>query len=120
MAPALRVLIVDDDVISRQVLLHILHVRGDEAVACDGAEEALCLLARERFDVLLTDHVMDGMCGAELVRIAHRRCPDMRCVVLSGRPEPLGIAPQVPWLQKPPSADALGRALSGTSGIQAL
>jgi CheY-like chemotaxis protein len=108
-----RVLVVDDDAIAREMLLHVVRMRGHQAVACEGAEEALCLLAGARYDVLLTDHVLDGMCGAELLRIVRQLHPTVRCLVLSGRPAPSDLAFPVPWLMKPLRHDDIERALAG-------
>lgn len=110
-----RVLVVDDDPFMRMVLLRSVGMRGHDVTTCDGAEEALCLLASETFDTLVTDQVMAGMCGAELVRIVQQRYPHMRCVVLSGLHAPNGFTPQVHWLAKPCPPEVLDAALSAAS-----
>lgn len=62
-----RVLIVDDDADGRILIARILEGRGAEAVCASSAEEALELLQRERFDVLLSDIGMPGTDGFQLI-----------------------------------------------------
>jgi diguanylate cyclase (GGDEF)-like protein len=65
------VLVVDDEAFFRRLFSDILAEEGDyqiEAVA--SGEEALTRLTRGGIDVLITDMVMPGICGLDLVRHA--------------------------------------------------
>lgn len=77
------ILIVDDDLDTREGLMTLL---GDEhdCVAASSAEEAIRLLAARPFDLLLTDIHMPGASGLELCRLAHKLCPDTVVIVVSG------------------------------------
>ena len=63
-----RVLIVDDDRGSREVVA--ANLAGREAIVrtADSADEALCLLRQEPFDVLIADIGMPGEDGLALIR----------------------------------------------------
>ncbi|EMG38445.1 PAS domain S-box [Desulfocurvibacter africanus PCS] len=64
----LRVLLIEDDLISQVYMDHFLRREGHApALAVDGSS-ALAALARERFDVVLTDIEMPDMDGVEILR----------------------------------------------------
>ncbi|MGH9442727.1 MAG: response regulator [Thermoanaerobaculia bacterium] len=63
-----RALIVDDDHDSREVVAEILGVAGVEVRSASTLREALELLGRERFDVLVSDIAMPEGDGYDLIR----------------------------------------------------
>ena len=77
-----RVLAVDDDQPTREMLERSLTLRGFECVTLGSAVEAAELLAEEDFDVLLLDILMPGRSGMELLRVVAGH-PRMAVVVLS-------------------------------------
>lgn len=105
-----EILVVEDDDDTREVLAYVLHVHGLETRSCSTGEEALALVCSHHFDALITDQVMPGMTGLELVRRARSVDPELRCVVLSGYSAPSDA--DVPWLQKPISIGALVEVLA--------
>jgi CheY-like chemotaxis protein len=64
----LRVLVVDDESDTRELLATVLTQLGAVVVTASSGEEALALLARERPDVLLSDIEMPGSDGYTLIR----------------------------------------------------
>ena len=81
----IRVLLVDDHVVVREGLRHVLgaahgfHVAGE---AGTGAE-ALVLAADLRPDVVLLDLTMPGMSGLDVAAALRERLPEVRVLVLS-------------------------------------
>ena len=63
-----RVLVVDDDEAGRDVVAMHLQAREATVVSASSADEALEILLRERFDVLLVDIAMPDQDGYELIR----------------------------------------------------
>ncbi|MDO9014411.1 MAG: ATP-binding protein [Polynucleobacter sp.] len=59
-------LVVEDHPASRQVLSLQLEALGAKVVVCENAGQALSLLKQHQFHVMLTDHSMPGMHGADL------------------------------------------------------
>jgi len=59
-------LVVEDHPASRQVLSLQLEALGAQVTVCENAGQALTLLKKQPFDVMLTDHSMPGMHGADL------------------------------------------------------
>ena len=64
----IRVLVVDDEPDGRALIARILEAQGAQPVCASNATEALELLARERFDLLLSDIGMPEVDGLELIR----------------------------------------------------
>jgi PAS domain S-box-containing protein len=63
-----RILIVDDDQDGRVLMARVLEGRGAFTTCVTTAEEALAILERDRFDVLLSDIGMPSVDGYELIR----------------------------------------------------
>jgi len=80
-----RILVVDDDIIQREVTLRLLTRLGYQAHAVTGGEEALTHLADHPQDLLLLDMIMPpGIDGTETFRRALEICPDQKAIILSG------------------------------------
>jgi two-component system response regulator HydG len=78
-----RILIVDDDPATCEVLEEALELRGLEGASRTSAAEALALLGAEDFDVVLTDLNMQGTSGLELCQQVAANRPDLPVVVLT-------------------------------------
>lgn len=79
-----KILFVEDDETLLNLYSDYLQDEGMNVVrACDG-EEALNLLHREKFDLLITDVRMPKMSGIELLRQVKEIQPDLPSVIVSG------------------------------------
>jgi CheY-like chemotaxis protein len=97
-----RALLVDDEELVRQSTADMLGEMGFEVLEAGSAEEALqAVRAGAPLDLLVTDHLMPGMSGAELARQARALRPDLPVLIVSGYAELEGIAPDLPRLVKP-------------------
>jgi two-component system, chemotaxis family, CheB/CheR fusion protein len=72
----IRVLVVDDEVSTREVLTEILLSFGAETQACDSVREALVLIPQFRPDVLVSDIAMPGEDGYTLIRKLRALSPE--------------------------------------------
>ena len=79
-----RILIVDDESVIRTLLSAVFQGAGFEVRAAAAAHEAVRLLEAEPFDAVLSDIVMPGMDGHELMRWVNERHPNTVCVLMSG------------------------------------
>ena len=112
------VLLVEDDAAVRGFAARVLAERGYIVLEAPDAETALGLAAARPgpIELLLTDVVMPRVSGPELAaRLAAER-PDLRVLYTSGYAEShLGrsdsLAPDIAYLPKPFTADALARAI---------
>jgi len=71
-----RVLVVDDHAIVREVIVRVLEQSGARVTAVPGVPEALEAFRRERPDVVLSDVEMPGEDGYALIRKVRALPPD--------------------------------------------
>jgi len=83
MNPRLRVLVVDDERLSRISMVCQLKDAFYEAEACESASVALSALARANWDVVVTDLRMPGMSGLELLAEIRRQYPAVDVIVIT-------------------------------------
>jgi DNA-binding NtrC family response regulator len=79
-----KILVLDDDRDTADLLAATLVHAGYEAVAVTDGDAALAKLDTETFDALLTDLHLDGTDGLDVCRKAIERCPDLPVVVVTG------------------------------------
>jgi two-component system sensor histidine kinase EvgS len=68
-APAGKILVAEDNAISRELLMYQLQTLGREAVAVTDGHTAISAWRTGDFTLLLTDLEMPGMSGCELARL---------------------------------------------------
>ena len=86
-APAVRVLIVDDDLALRTIL-SVMLTHADflcRTAAC--GEEALSLLARQEFEIVISDLRMPGISGIDLLIEVRQRYPRLAFLMVTGEDE---------------------------------
>ena len=83
MAAKEKILIVDDEPGVRQLLKALLERKGYRPTCLEKAEDAVELLARERFSLILTDLRLPGMKGEELVAWLKRQKIQTPVIVIS-------------------------------------
>lgn len=80
-----RILIVDDDQALREFLEQVLREEGFQTAGASNGEEALKLMEESSFDLIMTDLIMPGTGGFEVLRrlqTGRRRIP---VLVISGK-----------------------------------
>jgi PAS domain S-box-containing protein len=70
---AVRILIVEDQADTLEMLDTSFRSRGYQTIACSSAGEALECVVREQFDILISDIAMPDMDGLQLIRKLRRR-----------------------------------------------
>jgi response regulator RpfG family c-di-GMP phosphodiesterase len=81
--PVRRVLIVDDELRLRQVLMRLMARDGFECAEAGSAEAALAYLERTPVTLVLSDLRMPGMDGTELLRAIRERWPETAVVMIT-------------------------------------
>ena len=120
----MRVLLIDDDPMVRQVLAETLADEGIEVDGLANAEDALVLLGAGQVpDVLVADiDLGPGLSGLDLAAIARERHRAVEVVLISGKPPGPGqISPDrhERFLQKPFAAAALAEAIRAAAAAAA-
>jgi len=83
MSPKLRVLVVDDERLSRETTRQQLREAGYEAEAVENAFKALQQLEEDRWDVVLTDLRMPTMDGLEFLKKVKQNSPDVEVILMT-------------------------------------
>lgn len=79
-----HILVVEDDVQFRQMLLDMLQQDGHQLASAGDGAEAIKLLATLRPDVIITDILMPGMDGVELIMALSRQGHATPMIAMSG------------------------------------
>lgn len=111
-----RALVIDDDASVRRALLEAVGLLGYEADAAENGPRGIALFVRRRYDVVLTDLLMPGMTGWQVldtIRELNQRTP---VILVTGAPiaaDDRRLArPGVALVRKPVDAGALEAALA--------
>jgi signal transduction histidine kinase/CheY-like chemotaxis protein len=80
----LELLLVDDDPLVLSNTTAMLEDLGHRVITASSGEAALKLINTQRFDLLLTDHAMPHMTGAQLVGEVRLRHPELSIVIATG------------------------------------
>lgn len=80
------VLIVDDVAITREMLYELLAGYDYNPLTCSSAAEALIMLREYPVDIIVTDQVMPGMDGWDLLRNVRKEWPQLAILLYSAKP----------------------------------
>jgi DNA-binding NtrC family response regulator len=83
---SIRVLVVDDEPTLRATCVSVLKLQGFDVSSTERGEEALHLVRRQDFDIMLLDLYMTQVSGMELLRAALHRRPETLVVMMTGDP----------------------------------
>jgi PAS domain S-box-containing protein len=108
----LRILAVDDDALVLMNTSAMLAEMGHEVTEAYSARDALTAIEARGYDLVITDHAMPQMTGAQLALRVRELRPDLPIVLATGYAElPSGDDPGLPRLSKPFSEADLARAV---------
>jgi len=79
-----RILVIDDEDVVRGLVVEILETAGHAAVGAESAERALTLLESSDFDLVVSDVVMPGLSGLELLERVRERRASLPVVLVTG------------------------------------
>jgi two-component system response regulator HydG len=82
---AVKVLVVDDDPLILKVWRVILRSDEFEVTVCANGQEALQALAASKIDVVVTDVMMPGIDGMELLRRVKQARPEIEVIVMTAK-----------------------------------
>jgi signal transduction histidine kinase/ActR/RegA family two-component response regulator len=82
--PGVRILVVEDDDFVRESMVESLEALGHAVAQAPNGEAGLRELQRARPDLIITDYLMPGMTGAELVLRAREELPGVPMIIATG------------------------------------
>ncbi len=83
---SIRILVVDDEHSLRESCASLLTSEGFKVTVCGRGEEAVRIVKRQQFDILLLDLYMSQVSGLEIMRHALQANPDSLVIVMTGNP----------------------------------
>src|SRR4051795_13479417 len=79
-----RILVIDDELVIRELMMEILETDGHEVVGAETVDCALALLEHEEFSLVVSDVVMPGLSGIELLEAVRARRASLPVVLVTG------------------------------------
>jgi two-component system OmpR family response regulator len=79
-----QILAVDDDLASRLLLQKSLKNDSYHVAVCESGEKAIQLIRKEKYDLVITDLIMEGIGGLELLGEIKKIAPDLSLILLTG------------------------------------
>jgi len=83
---SIAILVIDDERTLRESCKTVLDAEGYRVEACGSGEEALRLVKRRRFDIVMVDLYMTEVSGMELLRAILEAAPETIVIVMTGNP----------------------------------
>lgn len=108
----MKILLVEDEEDLVSAMVQRLKFRGIEASCALNGQQALGLIGKESFDVVVLDLKLPGMSGVEVHSTITKERPDLPIVLITGHgapPDQLGLDPAGEYiiLEKPVKLDIL-------------
>jgi len=82
--PIRKILVVDDEISLRMVLIKALEKSGYHCKEAEDAEKAIILIESEPFDLIISDISMPGMDGIELLKKIKLHHPEIDFIIMTG------------------------------------
>jgi len=79
-----RILVIDDEDVIRMLVVEILESAGHEVTSAESAEVALALLEHAEFDLVVSDVIMPGLSGLELLEAVRAHRASLPVVLVTG------------------------------------
>jgi CheY-like chemotaxis protein len=117
---ALRILVVDDQEIIRELIAELLEAEGHSAQAVADGDAAIAQLASGRWDLVISDQSMPAMTGSQIAAEMRRKNLRVPFILLTGFGDEMRAKGGNPegvdlLLSKPVTASSLRRALREVS-----
>lgn len=105
-----RILLVDDNTVVRDMLVDLVAALGYQVDAAANGEQALALFDRGQYGMVLTDLLMPGMSGWDVLAALRQRDAHIPVIIVTGSPvvgDPRAFQSGVAILKKPVDVTAL-------------
>ncbi len=125
MTPKAKILIVDDEIGTRDILQQILKEMKYDVQAVANGYKAIEIIKEEKFDVLITDIRMPGIDGLSVLEVAKKIDPDIEVIMITAYASLKSAIEALrdgaaDYLMKPINIDELKATLRNALGKQML
>ncbi|HZB23644.1 MAG TPA: response regulator [Gaiellaceae bacterium] len=79
-----QILVIDDEPVIRELMREILQLDGHHTIGAETAERALELLEQQQVSLVVSDIMMPGLSGLELLEEVHARRPSLPVILVTG------------------------------------
>jgi len=79
-----KILLVDDNIMMRRLIVHLFRNEKIEIDEASDGREGLNKISTNIYDLVITDIVMPGMEGIEMIIEVKRNLPNLKIVAISG------------------------------------
>ena len=79
-----RILVVDDNILMRKLIINLFNKDEVELDEASDGKEGLQKMTVNPYDLVITDLIMPGMEGIEMIRRAKRNYPGVKIIAISG------------------------------------
>lgn len=115
-----NILIIDDDPVIRSLLQSFLSLKRYKVKSVSAGIDALNILAKKPFDIVITDMKGDGVCGPELIKKVRSVCPDIKLIAMSGDTSfdkmPENLKANISMIRKPFRLEEMESLIADLSG----
>ena len=80
----MKIIIVDDEMDLVETLIERLSLRGITAKGASTGAEAIQVISKQSFDVVLLDVKVPGMSGLQVLRTIKEKSPEQKVILLTG------------------------------------
>ncbi len=113
------ILIVDDEAIVRESIRDWLTDAGYQVATAESGEEALEIIEKQDFSLIIVDLRLPGMHGIDVLREVKTKRPEIKSIVITAYPTDLSAAEAkklgaIDYLVKPVAPDDLERVIRET------
>jgi YesN/AraC family two-component response regulator len=79
-----KILVVDDNLMMRRLIINLFTDQNLEFDEASDGNEGLEKIRQHNYDLVITDIVMPGMEGIEMIMQAKKHIPDLKIIAISG------------------------------------
>jgi len=122
-SPNAKVLVVDDEKSIRLTMGHFLSAGGYQVETAETVDAAKTMIRENAFDVVVSDIVLPGVSGVELLQFVRETAPAVQVIMMTGQPDLETAAATVrlaasDYLAKPVTKNALLRSVANATRVK--
>jgi PAS domain S-box-containing protein len=120
-----KVLVIDDEKCIRVTVREFLQSDGHEIHVAEDTESAWNLLENKGFDVVVTDIMLPGLSGLDLLKSLHKVAPEVEVIMITGHPGVESVTEAMrggalDYIRKPFSREQICKSVTNAAKVKAI